>query len=115
MDDPRILRVITVGLVLAVLAVVYFLFTGGFSVSKSKTTTSKATTQSETLGVASAPPVASVQPKPSATPTSAYNTIAARNQAGVQTLPATGFPIEVAVVFSAYAIGSGFYLRKYSK
>lgn len=117
MDDPRILRVITVGLVLAVLAVVYFLFTGGFSVNKTKTN-QISNASSATLGVAASPsPLAVVQaqPKPSATPTSAYNTIAARNQSNVQTLPRTGFPVEIAVVFSAYAVGSGFYLRKYSK
>lgn len=115
MDDPRILRVITVGLVLAVLAVVYFLFTGGFSVSKTKTNQANNGVSSATLGVASATPAATTQPKPSASPTSAYNTIAVRNQAGVQTLPKTGFPMEIAVVFSVYLTASGLYLRKYSK
>lgn len=119
MDDPRILRVITVGLVLAVLAVVYFLFTGGFSVSKSKVTQVNIAVQSPAPTVVNP----SVQPsvlgqqatQPSPTPTSAYNAITKRNQQATKALPSTGFPIELAVVFSFSALVIGLSLRKFPK
>lgn len=106
MDDPRVLRIVTVGLILAALAVVYFLFTGGFSVSKSKV--SQTPTPSAVLGQ-------NTQPTPTPSPVSAYNTIANRSQGNVQTLPKTGFPVEMAVVFSISAIVSGLSLRKFPK
>lgn len=119
MDDPRILRVITVGLVLAVLAVVYFLFTGGFAVSKSKINQANKTVQSQAPAVvspSSTPAVSGQQTaQPSPTPTSAYNAIAKRNQQAAKTLPATGFPAGPAVVFSFAAVISGLVLRRFPK
>lgn len=118
MDDPRVLRIITVGLVLAVLAVAYFLLTGGFS-SRSKTTQTTQTTQVK--GMASSSPAAvsgtatQASPTPSPTPQSAYSRIVDRNQADVTTLPKTGFPAGLAVVFSASAVISGLSLRKFPK
>lgn len=120
MDDPRILRIITVGLVLAALAVVYFLFTGGFSVGKSKVSQTQinkvvqSPTPSSVLGqdtqVLSTP-----APTPTPSPMSAYNRIASRNQGNVQTLPRTGFPDGLAVVFSLSAVVTGFALSKFPK
>lgn len=103
MDDPRILRVITVGLVLAALAVGYFLLTGGLSTKKPKTQSTPTPT---------ARPVITIQPQQTATP-SAYSRIAERSQRSVQALPNTGFPVGLAVVFSISAMVSGFSLRKY--
>lgn len=121
MDDPRVLRIITVGLVLAVLAVAYFLLTGGFG-ARSKTAQTTQTTQTtQVKGVASSNPTASAtqatsSPKPSPSGAqSAYDRIVDRNQAGVTTLPKTGFPAGLAVVFSASAIISGLSLRKFPK
>lgn len=112
MDDPRILKIITVGLVLAALAVGYFLLTGGLGVDKSKRAPS-----GQISGVVASPspsllPVASMQPVQIATP-SAYSRIAERSQRGVQTLPNTAFPSGLAVVFSISAVIAGWFLRKY--
>lgn len=111
MDDPRWLRMVTVGLVLAVIAVIYFLFTGGFSVSKTQRDQSQAD-----QAVQSPIPVATFTPtaSPAATP-SAYQRIAERTQGGVQTLPNTGFPVGLAIILSASAIISGLSLRRFPK
>lgn len=112
MEDPRSLRIVTVGLILAALAVGYFLLTGGFSISKPKRVQTQNT---QVAGVTSPTPSAVpsyVQPSPEPTQ-SAYSRIVARNQANVQTLPATGFPAGLVVVFSIGTMISGFSLRKY--
>ena len=92
MDDPRWLRVITVGLVLAALAVGYFFIAGRFS--------AKNVGQPEVSGVMeqteSPAPVASPSPT-----------------ADVQALPNTAFPSGLLIVFSAGAIAAGFGLRKF--
>ena len=110
MDDPRVLRIITVGLFLAALAVGYFLLTGGFNLKSKKVATSIVEQASP---VPSAVEGISVQP--SSVPQSAYNRIANRSQAGVKSLPKTGFPEELAFVFSISAMVSGWHLRKFSK
>lgn len=114
MDDPRILRIITVGLVLAALAVGYFLLTGGFSV-KSK----KVQNQTNKVAVESPTPsaVAGIDYQPASTtspaPQSAYDRIASRSQSSVQSLPNTGFPEGIAIVFSVGTLVAGWSLRKY--
>lgn len=116
MDDPRILRIITVGLILAALAVVYFLFTGGFSVKSKVSQTAKITqtpSPAPTSNPSSSPSVVGQLTQPTPTPPSAYNTIARRNQPVVQALPRTGFPAGIAMVFSISAIVSGLSLRKF--
>lgn len=114
MDDPRWLRLITIGLILAALAVGYFLLTGRFS-STSTTKTQPSPTPSvlgQDLQAASTSNPAST---PAPTPASAYNRIVSRTQGGATTLPKTGFPLGLAVVFSISAIISGFGLRKFPK
>ena len=119
MDDPRWLRLITIGLVLAALAVGYFLLAGGFSVGKSKIAQTSGTQQINKLQQ-------SPLPKPNTIPlpatasasdhqnaSSAYTRIVNRTQATTQTLPKTGFPIGLAVIFSASAVVSGLGLRKF--
>lgn len=118
MDDPRVLRIITVGLVLAALAVVYFLLTGGIGVKSKKVQVQSNQTDQAVLSTtpsASAMPVAVINPSPSATPTLTTKSGAAikRTQASVQALPNTGFPVGLAVVFSASAVVSGWSLRRY--
>lgn len=108
MDDPRWLRMITIGLVLTALAVGYFLFTGGFKSNRTQKT-------SEVMQVSPTPtqiPFATIAPSQTAIP-SAYQQISQRAQGGVQNLPNTGFPVGLAVVFSISAIISGFSLRKF--
>lgn len=126
MDDPRILRIITVGLILAALAVVYFLFTGGFSVGKPKVS------QNQTAKVSPSPtPVITATPNPSATPAvvnqalptpiptataepvgaTAVASSGAGNSLGA--LPRTGFPVKLAAVFSLSAVAAGYGLRKF--
>ena len=103
MQDNIWLRLITVGLVLAALAVGYFLLSGRLT---SKQAGPTANPEPTVLGQN-----AKVTPSPS--PASAYTRIAERSQANVQTLPNTGFPALLAVVFSVSAIISGWSLRKF--
>lgn len=111
MDDPRVLRIITVGLVLAALAVGYFLLTGGFAVKSKKVQNSVNKVVVESPSPSS---VAGVSVQPTAAPSqSAFDRIAARSQTNVSNLPKTGFPAGVAVVFSVGTLVSGWSLRKY--
>lgn len=120
MEDPRWIRLVTIGLVLAAMAVGYFLLTGGLSGNKSKvaqTQTGKAV-QSPSPRAVSAPaasPSVLVQatPTPNPSPSSAYDLIVNRSQGNIQTLPKTGFPVGLVVIFSVSAIISGWSLRKY--
>lgn len=109
MEDPRWLRLLTVGLVLAALAVGYFLFTGRFS-SNSAT---RRVAQVVVSPSPSATPAPKVSPTPSATPSSAYATIANRTKGGAQTLPRTGFPLDLAAILSVSVMISGWGLRKF--
>ncbi len=136
MDDPRVLRVITVGLILASIVVIYLLFTGGFAV-KSKVNNKQANNPTQNNNL-SATPSPSSFPKvvgssntgtgviPTSTSTSthtktssSYNTVASRSQTAApnsaQTLPDTGFPVDLALVFAAFTIISGITLRKLAK
>ncbi len=101
MDDPRWLKLIIIGLVLASLAVGYFLFSGRLS-SNNTVKINTAKTQ-PTLSPSSPTPVSA----------SAYDRIVNRTKEGVQVLPRTGFPSELAVVFSVSVIISGWSLRKF--
>ncbi|MDO8573234.1 MAG: hypothetical protein Q7R77_00605, partial [Candidatus Daviesbacteria bacterium] len=86
MEDPKWLKLVVIGLVLAAVAVGYFLFTGRFSSNKSVLGVVPIATQSAKLVVSS----------PSPSPVSAYNRITERTAKGgqpVNTLPRTGFPV----------------------
>lgn len=119
MDDPRWLRLITIGLVLAALAVGYFLLSGRLSSSNiTKQPSPSASVLGQDIKVSPSPagglttiPTAI----PTSTPASAYSRIVDRNQSQIQVLPNTGFPVGLAIVFSVSAIISGFGLRKYPK
>ena len=100
MEDGKWLRFLTIGLVLAAMAVGYFLLAQRFTgtrVSKSQPTP----TSSSILGTNSQ------TPKPSGL---GQDT---KPAGGVSQLPATGFPILLIGVFAAGAIIAGFGLRKF--
>lgn len=105
MDDPKWLRLIIIGLILASLVVGYLLLTGGFSSSKPKKVQSQTNQVNEVL------PLVTVQPSPS--PASAYTMIADRTQANIQTLPRTGFPVGLFGAISAGVVIAGWSLRKF--
>lgn len=112
MEDPRWLRLVTIGLVLSALAVGYFLLTGRLSPSsttKTQTQINKAVSSPTPTVVPSVTP----PPSPTPTPASAYSRIVDRSQSQVQTLPKTGFPVGLAIVFSVSAMISGLSLRKF--
>lgn len=126
MEDPRWLRLIMIGLVLAAVAVGYFLFTGRFAsdsakkpqqiskvVTSSPIATSSATPSSSVLGQNAQRPVVVVTPSPA--PVTAYNAIVERTKGGqpIQNLPRTGFPIGVIAIFSISVMVSGWGLRRF--
>lgn len=107
MDDPKWLRLITIGLVLAAVAVGYFLFTGRFS----------STNISKKTQVNQASPSASFSPSP--TSASAFNRIAERTAAQdiqpVTALPRTGFPAGLIASFSISTLIIGWGLRRFPR
>ena len=131
MEDPRFLRIILFGLILAGLTIGYLIFTGRFikpQQAKTQTITQTATPtpipiQIQIQIVASPSPFASATPSPipSRTPVqksvvatpSAYARIADRTQNKVTTLPKTGLPTILIGVASLSAIISGWFLRNY--
>lgn len=123
MEDPRWLRLLTIGLVLAVLAVGYFLFTGRFASNTSKTQVSQAVPSANPT-ITAKPTILgqntqnASNPAPTATPLSAYNRIANRTQAQggeTQVLPRTGFPLGLAVMLCISVMISGWGLRKFPR
>lgn len=117
MEDPKWLRIVTLGLVIAALAVGYLLFSGKFLASNKKITQQQEVQPSPQASalVKPSPSVLGVNTQPSPTSSSAYNSIAERNRNGVQTLPNTGFPAGLILVFSASALISGWSLRKFPR
>ena len=121
MDDPRLLRIILFGLVLAALTVGYLIFTGRFVRSQQiktqtqvaiSTPTPTITTLVNRLAVNSTPsPVPSASGRQIAS--SAYTRIVDRTQNKVTTLPKTGLPAVLLSVVSLSAIISGWFLRKF--
>lgn len=124
MDDPKWLRLITIGLILAAVAVGYFLFTGRFSNNEANNAS-----KTEQISQSSPSPIASASaspavlgqnrlPLPSSTPASAYNLIAERTTKGgqpVQTLPRTGFPQGLATILAISTMLAGWGLRRFPR
>lgn len=113
MEDPRWLKLITIGLVLAALAVGYFLISGRFA-SNSIKKTPASTNQT----VSSASPSVSIPTSatPSPSPATAFNRIVNRNQNGISTtqeLPKTGFPVVSTVILLSSLVISGWGLRRF--
>ena len=123
MEDPRWLRLITIGLILAALAIGYFLLSGRLTSNSAVKTTTQTT--NAVSDIVKATPPASVlgqnaQVAPSSSPKpasqSAYDRIAGRTQNQVQTLPKTGFPEVLAGgIFSVGIMIFGWGLRKFPK
>lgn len=121
MEDSGWLRLVAVGLILAALAVGYFLLSGRLISNSSVKTTPQASNVVASAG-ASATPSPSVlgqytqatpYPIPKPTPTSAYNAIVNRQQRQVQSLPKTGSQAMLAGIFSLGIMISGLGLRKF--
>lgn len=114
MDDPRWLRLVTIGLVLAAIAIGYFLIAGKFSSNKSTKIQTQTTVQ-QTSQPTPSPTVLGQDTKSSSTtqPESAYNRIVQRTQGGAQTLPKTGFPTGLLGIISISAMIAGLGLRKF--
>lgn len=110
MDDPRWLRLITIGLVLAALAVGYFLVSGRFAANKS---TRQAQAPKQVQQMSPSPsPIVSPTPQPSP---QALGVTQGGQREGVQTLPRTGFPLALIGIFSASAMIAGWGLCKFPK
>lgn len=141
MEDSRWLKLMTIGLVLAAVAVGYFLFNSRFA-SNTEKQQSQADQAVASPSPSSSPnPTATSSPSvlgqnaqaglritsgPTPTPASAFNRIVSRNQGNqgsgvtqnsdsqlLTTLPRTGFPIESAIAFSIAAAISGWGLRRF--
>lgn len=110
MDDPKWLRIIIVGLVLAALAIGYYLLSGAFSLGKSKKPQTQTNTTVQTTPVI---PSASPATTPSSAPKSAYQAIVERNQSQVQALPRTGLPAGFLGLLSISIMVTGLGLRKF--
>ena len=109
MEDTRWLRLVTIGLVLAAMAIGYFLLAQRFSNSNTQLVQEK-----QEVVVVTPTPVPSVTPTPSPSPSASVlgaNTTSTKGS--VKTLPATGFPGILLIAFSAGAIAAGFGLRKF--
>lgn len=103
MEDPRWLRIVTVGLVLAALAVGYFLLTGRFNSNNQTKPINQVTTQtSPTPAPTRIPNV--TPPTPLATPDPRRN---------ITTLPRTGYFQFILGIISVGIMISGLGLRKF--
>lgn len=113
MEESHWLRLITIGLVLAALAVGYFLISGKFFNQKTaKVSDAKQATQISTPKPAVFGEATQASPSPHST-SSAYNRIASRTRANIQTLPHTGTPVLMTGLLSASAMIVGWGLKKY--
>lgn len=118
MEDTRWLRLVTIGLVLAAMAVGYFLLAQRFTGTKvsdsksdnSKTKVAVATPPTEKPAV---PAIPTPLPSPTSAPSSAYDRIVERTKGGVTQLPVTGSPMILVGILSASAIIVGLGLRKF--
>lgn len=102
-----------IGLVLAAVAVGYFLLSGRLTSNITKT---KASPTPTVLGQDNQNvPTPTPSVAPSSTPSSAYNALVDRTRNGTQVLPNTGFPVGPAVIFSVSAIIAGWGLRRFPR
>ena len=118
MEDPRWLRLMTIGLVLAAIAVGYFLFTGRFSSNTSKSGTQVSQASPSPIPATSPSVLGENRASASPSPVSAYDRIAQRTTKGgqpVQTLPNTGLPLGLLVIFSASGVIIGWGLQKFPR
>ncbi len=120
MEDTRWLRLITIGLVLAAMAIAYFLLTQRFSGSKTNKPASSpqiavAPTGSPIpTGVLGINTVASPSASPQATQSGTLS-MGATTKGGlpIAQLPSTGFPVDLLGVFAIGGAAAGWGLRKF--
>lgn len=120
MEDPKWLRFLTIGLVLAAVAVGYFLLSGRLAPSSVRKSSPQA---SANVGIGVTPSTTArpsvlgqntqVSPNPTPTAGNAYSRIVNRNQQNVQTLPATGFPVELTGPLLVSVMLTGWGLRRF--
>lgn len=112
MEDQRWIRLVTVGLVLAALAVGYFLLTGRFNSNNQAKPNNQVINQNPTpipaVSETTAPSPSSVRigSSPSSTPTP-------NPRMNVTTLPATGYQLVILGIISTGVMISGLGLRKF--
>lgn len=106
MEDPRWLRLVTVGLVLVALAIGYFLLTGRFTSDNTKKAPTQIS-QASPIPQPTTPPVLEVSP-----PTPPAMAAAIKNRT---TLPKTGYPQALLAVISIGVMVSGLSLRKFPR
>ncbi len=121
MEDTGRVRLIIIGIILAIVAGGYFLFTQANRVFKART---QSATNQKVVSVASPSSnnnngynVVVVSPSPSATFVAKANSQVAGNSTTIASgsLPKTGFPEVLTGSFALSAAISGFFLRKYPK
>lgn len=112
MEEPHWLRIITIGLVLAAIAVGYFLVSGKFLGAKTaKVQNSKQVTQATPVSTPAVfGEITQASPEPGV---SAYNKIVDRTKGNIKTLPQTGAPVLMFSLLSASAMIVGWGLKKY--
>lgn len=116
MEDTRWLRLISVGLVLAAMAVGYFLLSNSFFSSKStKVQTQNTQNQQATPSaqVSDQNVLGQVSPSPVPSNSPAYARIVGRNQTQAEALPNTGAPLFLIGVLSVSALAAGLGLRRF--
>lgn len=108
MDDPKWLRLIAIGLVLAAVAVGYFLFTGRFSSKVLQTTQ---------ISQASPGATSSAQPSVLGQNNQGFVSPSPTPKGGqpVDTLPRTGFPGSLAAVLAISTMIAGWGLRRFPR
>ena len=117
MEDTRWLRLISVGLVLAAMAVGYFLLSSNFFSNKSTKVVTQQNTQGQQATASGQESdnnilaEVSESPKPSNSP--AYAKIVGRNQTEIETLPNTGASLFLIGIFSASVLSVGLGLRRF--
>ncbi len=103
MNYPNWLRLIIIGLVIAVIGSGYFLLSGRFN----KTT--------EIVNLPSPTPITIAAVSPTPTPQTAANVVADKSSAqNTNSLPSTGFPLVVGGILATVSVVTGYKLRKYS-
>ncbi len=117
MEDQRWLRFVTIGLVLAAVAVGYLLVSQRFAGTKvadsnsGVLSTSASSTPKPIIAITTPVPVASAPSVPASQ--SAYQAVANRTKDGTQTLPSTGFPIFLVGIISIGILSVGWGLKQY--
>lgn len=122
MEDRSWVRLALVGIVLLAIVIGYFIYTRASNQSQQTTQTPSIENQSP---VPTFTPESSASPSPAGSPgvTASPSPSGEMNQTqtkggqttNVSTLPNTGFPMELAGIFSASAITTGWFLRKFPK